>query len=1126
MPKIYDNIKNQLVNGLDEIITDSTTTRVDFCVGYFNLRGWKQIASQIDNLIGANVTEIEDYEEVEKYRVCRLLVGMQNTPKDQLYGLFSPDGKIDNATALRIKKKLAQEFREQLTIGTPNQADENALRKLSEQLKNGKVVVKLFAKHQLHAKLYLTYSNNPRSLYYAFLGSSNLTFSGLKGQGELNTTVEDTTNGKELATWFDDRWNDQFCFDISEELIEIIDNSWAAENKYTPYDIYLKIAYHLSREARAGINEYTLPKEFRDMLFEYQAKAVQIAAYLLNKRGGVMIGDVVGLGKTITATALARIFQDDFYHQTLILCPANLMKMWENYRLDYNLNALIVSSTNLKDIRELIDLNRFFKTVIIDESHNLRSGEGSRYKAIKEYLTQFDTAKVILLSATPYNKTYNDLSNQLRLFLADDQNLGFSPENYIESVGGAIKFQMRHSDTHIQSIKAFEKSEFADDWRELMRHYMIRRTRSFIKKNYATFDEEKQRYYLTFADKTRSYFPDRIPRKVEYPFIKGDQYEKLYDESVVEIMNNLNLPRYGLGSYIIPKPKEKPTEAEQNIINNLGRAGARLKGFARTNLFKRLESSGYAFLLSLSRHLVRNYLFIYILENDLQIPIGDTLTSKLDEWLEDADSDQNPNDENILNPIVEEQVYQSMAKVIYDKLSSPSQKHKSDWVKAKFFDKSLLTNLKEDSKNLISILEPVKDWSASKDRKLIALYDFLTKTHPNEKVLIFSQYADTVDYLYTQLKQKGITEIARATGNSEDPTALARRFSPHSNKYKITNSHPELRVLIASDVLSEGQNLQDAHVIVNFDLPWAIIRLIQRAGRVDRIGQQADKIFCYSFLPEAGIERIIKLRKRLTDRIKENAEVVGSDEIFFDGDPINIQDIYSEKSGILDDMDKDEEVDLSSMAYQIWKDATERDPSLLKKIPNMPNVVYATKANPSAAEREGVIVYSRTPDDNDMLSWIDKQGKIITNSQLNILRALECDENAAAFPKLENHHELVAAAVEHINELDKNISGVLGRKNSVKYKIYTMMDAYIRANENTLFVNEPLKKALDDIYRFPLKEFAKDSLGRLLRIGATQEQFAELIVSLYDENKLSIISEDDTQPKLAQIICSMGLVNQ
>ncbi len=202
---------------------------------------------------------------------------------------------------------------------------------------------------------------------------------------------------------------------------------------------------------------------------------------------------------------------------------------------------------------------------------------------------------------------------------------------------------------------------------------------------------------------------------------------------------------------------------------------------------------------------------------------------------------------------------------------------------------------------LISSLVP--QWDSQNDRKLSALEKLLKEQHPDEKVLIFTQFADTADYITNELKRRGIDKIEKATGdNAKDVITLAKRFSPISNGFNLPNKE-QIRVLVSTDVLSEGQNLQDAHIIVNFDLLWAIIRLIQRAGRVDRLGQTSSQIFCYSFLPEDGVEKIIKLRDKLKHRIKENAEVVGSDEVFFDGDPVNIEDLYNEKSGILDDQD-------------------------------------------------------------------------------------------------------------------------------------------------------------------------------------------------------------------------------
>ena len=188
----------------------------------------------------------------------------------------------------------------------------------------------------------------------------------------------------------------------------------------------------------------------------------------------------------------------------------------------------------------------------------------------------------------------------------------------------------------------------------------------------------------------------------------------------------------------------------------------------------------------------------------------------------------------------------------------------------------------------------------------------------------------------------------------------------------IVAAGDELRVLVSTDVLSEGQNLQDCAIVVNYDLPWAIIRLIQRAGRVDRIGQQAPDILCYSFLPAEGIERLIRLRERVRTRLRENAEVVGTDEAFFeDEDAKAVLDLYNEKAGILDAED-DSDVDLASYAYQIWRNATEKDASLKRTIENLPPVVHASKAHPPQPRQPaGALVYVQTAQGYDALAWMD-----------------------------------------------------------------------------------------------------------------------------------------------------------
>ncbi|MCH5152543.1 MAG: NgoFVII family restriction endonuclease [Clostridiales bacterium] len=1112
MPKIYDNIELQFAHGLKQHI--SVAKRVDYCAGYFNIRGWKTVCDQIDLLDGMPVEENE--ETVVRY--CRLLVGMTKLPLDTIIDELDPrDGSlIDQKKANALKKQLATELRKQLTVGTPTNEDEKTIQHLLKQLKSGKVVIKLFLRHQLHAKLYLAYSKDTITDKLALVGSSNFTFSGLQNQGELNVDVLEQDAATKLAKWFDDRWNDRWSIDITKELIKVIEESWAREESIPPYNVYLKMAYHLSQEARTGISEFKLPREFERELLDFQQKAVLIAAHHLNKRNGVMVGDVVGLGKTMVASAIAKIMEDDIGFNTLILCPKNLEEMWRGYVEKYGLHARILSHSMVKELRNL----RRYRLVIIDESHNFRNSENKTYKMVKSYIEDNDS-KVVLLSATPYNKSYQDLASQLKLFLPEDYDLGISPEHYINKLGGVIQFHAKHTDTHIRSINAFEKSDCADDWRELMKQYLVRRTRSFIKANYAQIDLQTGRKYIEFANGQRSYFPDRIPKKVEFALNledKTDEYARLYGKSIVQRIDDLELPRYSLLDYIKKKEVKSMNSEEAALVEGLSRAGRRTRGFCRTNLYKRLESSGYAFLLSVSRLILRNYIVAYAVENNLPVPVGGSSVDV--DFYSDVEDDELLFGSSYFGFTKEE--YQAKAKDLYQEFSQNRQSN-FKWMRAQYFDREKLSQaLNEDNISLLSILKKVPEWHANQDRKLQALAQFITDSHKNEKILVFTQFADTANYLFDELKKLGIDNIGVAVGGSENISDLVKQFSPKSNKTTDVNKSNELRVLISTDVLSEGQNLQDSHIVVNFDLPWALIRLIQRAGRVDRLGQEAEQILCYSFLPEDGIEKIIGLRKKLKKRIKDNAEVVGSDEVFFDGDPINISDLYSEKAGIFDEQD-DTEVDLASYAYQIWKNAIDQHPELKNTVSNLPDVVFSTKSNTTAKNEDGVVVYARTYEGNDVMTWLDANGQIVTQSQFAILKAAECDFDCAVQPRLENHHKIVKQGIELISTEERNATGTLGRKTGVKYKTYMRMSRYLEENEGTIFITDDNKRALDDIYKYPIKEYARDVISRQLKAGISDEQLVELVTTLMNEDRLCNKDGFETEHKLTQIICSLGL---
>jgi len=1106
VPRIFDNIAQALLPALRDTL--AVAHRSDFCVGYFNLRGWKAIDAQVEKWPGGDGQQ------------CRLLVGMQRLEEVELrdalqrarHGEF-----LDNATARRMREQAAQAFKEQLTWGCPTRDDEAALRRLSAQLRAQKVAVKLFLAHRLHAKLYLCYRTDPINPIIGFVGSSNLTFSGLSGQGELNVDVLDHDAAQKLARWFEDRWADRWCLDISTELADIIDRSWARPDLLPPYHIYLKMAWHLSEEARDSQHRFKLPKQLHDELFPFQRAAVLVAAGHLEKRGGVLLGDVVGLGKTFMATALARLMEDRHDLQTLILCPPNLKPMWEDYRERYGLRGRVISLGKVVD--DLPQLIRH-RLVIVDESHNLRNREGRRYAAIRDYIAQ-NAEFTVLLSATPFNKEFADVSNQLRLFLSDDDDLGVRPERWLRDLTAEDLAELQ---VNPKTLRAFERSPFPDDWRDLMRLFLVRRTRSFIEKHYAEKDEARDRFFITYANGQRAYFPKREPRTVKFGIDESDpqdQYAQLFSPAVVDTIGKLHLPRYGLQKYIHAHPQPPPDAAESAVLADLNRAGKRLLGYVRTNLFKRLESCGYSFLLSLQRHILRNHILLHALAHGQHLPIG----TQLGDVLEDADADD-PGLKLLLKkttgPLKTEADFAARAAALYQLLAT-TQREKFRWVRPGLFGDDLAVRLRADAEALRAIVEQAGAWDPARDTKLRKLLRLVTQKHKNEKLLIFSQFADTVGYLEEQFTAAGVSHFRAVTGESNDPTGDAWSFSPRSNRRNIAAAD-ETRVLLATDVLSEGQNLQDAAIVVNFDLPWAIIRLIQRAGRVDRIGQEALTVTCYTFLPAAGVEKIINLRGRLRGRLKQSEEILGTDEAFFDEDIGKTKawhDLYNEKSGALDD--HDDEVDLGSYALGIWQDATKDNPALLQAIEALPDVVFSAKGAP-AATTPGALIFLRTSEGANALARVDTAGHLVSESPRVILDAAACAPDTPALPRAENHHEIVAIAAEAVVKEQPAITGALGSRSGPKYKTYHRLRDYWASMEGTLFAKpiEALPRALEEMLRGHLTEYARDTLTRELRGGLPPEHLAQLVLDLRNDGKL-VLLDDSAPPPPPQIICSLGL---
>ncbi len=1105
MPKIVDNIaldaESELLDSL------SASYQLDAAIGYFNLRGWGLLASAVDAL--------PDRADGPK---ARILVGMHEAPTDEMARLarLEQAAPIDTAGAARLRNETVGEYREQLQVGLPTYGDEAALRTLLRQIESGTVEVRVHMAHRLHAKLYLCHRDDHAAPRAAYVGSSNLTISGLREQGELNVDVVDGDATEKLARWFDDRWNDPLSADAAPQLAEILKESWVSEEPLDPYLVYLKMAYHLSQEAREGLVEYGLPASMQNELLDFQAAAVKIAARIVMQKGGAMIGDVVGLGKTLVGTAIARLLQEEQGFETLVICPKNLTEMWESYLHRYEVRGKVESLSMVH--RNLPDARRY-RLVIIDEAHNLRSDKRRDHRVIKDYITDNDS-RTLLLTATPYNKQLGDLASQLSLFIRPDADLGVRPERAIADIGeGDFSYLC---DGQTSSLAAFRRSEHVEDWQALMSQYMVRRTRRFVEDNYALTDEHGRRY-LEFGTGKPFYFPERIPLPVDWDLTEDDPAFEMTSDRTLDAISDLRLPRYQLG-YFIDEDFVPGDKGEQRLVEDLENSlQGNLAGFTRITMFKRLSSSGPAFVATLRRHRLRNLVAAYALENGLDMPIG-----SVDNALWAAETDQEPEDSGEDDDSDSAELFGAggeTAASAYDKLSAKSPKA-IRWAPPQMFSADLVDELRADADIISGLLDRFGDWDAERDGKIAALMDVLTVQHPGAKVLIFTEAADTARYVWSELVRRGVSDAGLVTGDTDDPTSVAQRFSPVSNGFGGDGNpvRDELRVLVSTDVLSEGQNLQDAHIVVNYDLPWAIVKLVQRAGRVDRIGQRSAEVLVVSLMPDASVENEIELRGRVLRRLGENAQLLGSDEAFFGhhSERQVISGVFDESSGFGLGAGVDD-VDPVSMAYEIWRHAESANPDLAKKVAALPNVVYATKtlADSPADAVPGVVIHTQTHAGADAFAFIEPSGSGRRVTPQEALWLAESSPSTPSAPRLDGHHDLVAEALR--GALRTPTGRTSGALQGVRGKVWNRFDGQLVNFTDTLWVTkDALEAALDAINERPLYESATQRLARASR-ERTDGDLAALIVDLHKDDRLCVPPVPQGDHAEPSIVCSMGL---
>ncbi|KJH72188.1 helicase-related protein [Aliterella atlantica] len=1117
---IIDNRNQKLVDQINCILDSSSTAH--FAVGYFFLSGFTAIADRLTNikelrLLIGNTTNRETIEQIAQgYRQLELI---SDRIEAQTYPKRTEVEQMTTDTAANIRS----------SIELMDQTDEaeTLVKNLVQMIEEKRLHVKIYTKGTLHAKAYIfdyatVFNERGRPLErsengIAIVGSSNLTLSGISNNTELNVVIHGNNNHAELTHWFAELWHE--ADDFNEALMREMQQSWAA-TLVRPYDVYMKTLYALVRDRLEDTTpkDIILEDEITKQLAEFQKVAVNHAIQNIRDYGGAFVSDVVGLGESFIGAAIVKRFEQTERARPLIICPPPLIEMWERYNEVYQLNARVLSMGLLKEDDEngvmvLLDDFRYKDRdfVLIDESHNLRNNTTQRYKVLETFLAA--GKRCCLLTATPRNKSAWDIYHQLKLFHQDDKtDLPIDPPDLKE---------------YFRLVEKGEKK-----LPELLSHILIRRTRNHILRFYgfdaATHDRVdptnfgeylsgKRQAYVIVGSQHR-FFPKRELETIEYSI--EDTYQGLYQELRQYIgkprkrqlgkppINELSYARYGLWNYVL-KDKQR-----QEPYITLQRAGANLRGLMRVLLFKRFESSVYAFQVTIDRLLLVHQRFFHALSQGF-VPAGEEAQTLLSEDCDRAEEQD-----------------------LMDALRQVSNKYDL----ADFDAEKLQQHIEHDIHILKQIQELVAQITPDKDAKLQTLKKWLSKPPlQGKKRLIFTQYADTAKYLHDNLKAQGKQDDIDViySGSSKNKARAVGRFAPKANKeYKFRLGESELNTLIATDVLAEGLNLQDGDSIINYDLHWNPVRLIQRFGRIDRIGSEKDIIYGFNFLPELGIERNLGLQQKLKNRIQEIHDTIGEDSAILDRtEQLNEEALYAiyEQKGkqlsLFDPEEEEEFLDLNE-AEEILRQLQNNDPVEFERIATLPNGIRTAKVSMQKA----TYVFCEASDPNrphikgyQQLFLVDSQGQVISRDIPRILGAIKTDVNlpAAALPK--NHNTTVmrvkrqfAEEVKHRQaEKEYNQRLTSGQRYILReLRIYfkAIADEEVKAQVNIL----------ERVFRGSITQAISREINTLRHNGITDRDLFNQLLKIYNQHNMREWLNNNSMPTLSNpvpiIVCSEALI--
>ncbi len=1050
--EIIDNSEeNKLVAFINTALEDNPKTNLDIGTAFFDVKAFTMIK---DNLEG--VTRF------------RLLLGK------------TPEEHSSNTLGDILSKQIKEEV-EGFEL-TKDAFDD--IKFFIAFLKKKNVEVKLFEKF-LHGKAYIFDDR-------IVIGSSNFTAAGLTRYGELNTWKQESQAAYTRKEWFEKFWAESI--DFKETLIKLLEESRFGSKHYTPYEIYIKTLFELQKEDIEEDQKDEKPEglpETKVNLAQFQEDAIARIWTRMNKYGGCIIADSVGLGKTWIAK---KILEKIGYYERkniLIVCPAQLREMWkkELKKIDVKENILsqeeLASGDYLNKARKALGgrLDNV-ELIVVDESHNFRNPLSNRWENFftlaNDYISKSGKRPYMLfLTATPINNTPWDLYWQIMLLVLMDRS-AFVKEN----VADLFKFFKQ----------AQENPALLND---LLNEISIRRTRDYIMENY-------EDAFITIelpSGETREQkiiFPERKLENINYQLDKA--YKGMYKEISDTLTEKLEMAYYKILEY-----RKDGIQSEEEKLA-LGRMIA-IGGIFRTILLKRLESSVDAFRKSISNHVE----FLRKLKTYLKS--GKLLTKKAYvKYLMDLDEEFDG--EELLDMLTEFKIKE------YD-------------------SEGLFRDIDKDIVLLEAILEKVNRIKPEDDSKLKVLKDKLLELSKDGQVVLFTYYADTLNYIAGEIaKDKRFDGIKIEAISGSGKTGK----SPQDREHIVEDfSAKKVDILLSTDILSEGQNLQTAKYLINYDLHWNPTRMIQRAGRIDRIGSPYKKIFIYNFFPEDELDALLKLVEILQGKIIDIDKSIGLDQTVL-GEEIHpkvfgiIRRIRGRDDRVFAELEQDA-FGGGELFYQPLKDFLKS-----KSIEELEKIPYGVFSGLKREKISAIFFYYKY--ENDFHFWYlydTKTGSLLT-SKTDILKFIQCKSKEDRvipnfFEKMYDANKLVLDDVERTyKEIELSYTQdsklkELSRVRSTKFIKSIIAEVELRINDhldefpaddsiekiweplkNKLISIPPTKKRLQAIRKIwrvyrkdgDWKKMMKELSGFLIEKGV----FKRAVLRPFDKSKLRLVTVD------------------